>query len=454
MTKMKVTLIENIKHIKVVDGIMGSGKTSLAIQDMNAHPERRYIYISPFLDEAARIVRSCPALDFREPDASQYGTKSRHFHRLIEKGQNISSTHRMFEGISTEVLDLLRVKNYHLILDEAISVLYDYNMSGDTESRRWSTSHAATMTQNDVETLVESGFLDVNDEGQVQWVGQRLSRYDKMRDLADRGTLYFVNDKALIWSFPEEVFSPSIFRTVTILSYQFSYQMMSKYLEFFEIQYDKFYVEQDAEGKYFLLPYELGARHEVEFRKLLKDRIHIVNDPKLNAMGDPVGGRINSLSKSWWERNGGDAMETLNKNLTSFFRRVTASASERAWSTFVSEKKKVSGKFVNIKHWVPMNSRATNQYKAKTAIAYCINRYAHPNTVSFFTKRGLTLNHDEYATSEMLQFLFRFAIREKKPIDVYVPSFRMRELLKMFLNGEEPSTFSSKTVKKEGLMEV
>ena len=34
--------------IKVVDSLMGSGKTSWAIREMNAHPEQRYLYVTPY----------------------------------------------------------------------------------------------------------------------------------------------------------------------------------------------------------------------------------------------------------------------------------------------------------------------------------------------------------------------------------------------------------------------
>jgi len=431
-------IVQNKNHISVVDSVMGSGKTSYAIQEMNSNPRKKYIYITPFLNEASRIVASCPELDFKEPGEEFYGTKRKHFQRLIENNENISSTHRMFEGISSDVLDLLRVKNYILILDEAISVLYDYRMT-DKESRRWTSSHAQTVTQSDVAALIAAGFVTVNENAQVEWIGERLSKYDKMRDLADRSVLYYVNSQALLWSFPEEVFEKDVFKEVMILSYQFDYQMMSKYLEFFSITYDKYYVEKDANSRYVLLPFGSDGIHEVEFRKFLKSKIHIIKDKKLNSIGDPDGARINALSKTWWEKNADTEMERLNKNLTTFFRYKTdASASKRAWSTFVSEKNKVTGKYLNSKYWVPMNSRATNQYRDKTAIAYCVNRFAHPNMVNFFKKRKLDLNHDEYATSEMLQFLFRFAIREGKDIDVYIPSFRMRTLLELYLDGEAP----------------
>lgn len=47
---------------------------------------------------------------------------------------------------------------------------------------------------------------------------------------------------------------------------------------------------------------------------------------------------------------------------------------------------------------------------------------------------------DIYALSEMLQFLWRFQIRRHDPVNLYIPSQRMRGLLKVWLStntGEE-----------------
>ena len=41
--------------IKVCDAIMSAGKSSAAIAYMNANKERKFIYITPDLEEAARI---------------------------------------------------------------------------------------------------------------------------------------------------------------------------------------------------------------------------------------------------------------------------------------------------------------------------------------------------------------------------------------------------------------
>ena len=85
--------------IYVADAIMGSGKSSSCINFMNEHPENKYIYITPYLDETDRIKVNCPKLYFREPTnkVSDYNySKTEHFIELIKNGRNISSTHAMF----------------------------------------------------------------------------------------------------------------------------------------------------------------------------------------------------------------------------------------------------------------------------------------------------------------------------------------------------------------------
>ena len=46
---------------------MGTGKSSAAITYMNEHPEKRFIYITPYLEEANRIATSCDRTQFFEP---------------------------------------------------------------------------------------------------------------------------------------------------------------------------------------------------------------------------------------------------------------------------------------------------------------------------------------------------------------------------------------------------
>lgn len=41
-----------------------------------------------------------------------------------------------------------------------------------------------------------------------------------------------------------------------------------------------------------------------------------------------------------------------------------------------------------------------------------------------------------YFTENMVQFVFRSALREDEPVKIYLPSIRMRNLLKDYLEGK------------------
>ena len=52
---------------------------------------------------------------------------------------------------------------------------------------------------------------------------------------------------------------------------------------------------------------------------------------------------------------------------------------------------------------------------------------------NFFVDKGVVINEDEWALSELIQWMFRSSIREQKNINIYIPSKRMRDLLMKWL---------------------
>ena len=73
----------------------------------------------------------------------------------------------------------------------------------------------------------------------------------------------------------------------------------------------------------------------------------------------------------------------------------------------------------------------------------------NPVTKQFFASKGITVDEDLFALSELLQWLFRSRVRKGEAIDVYIPSERMRSLLEGYLEGsnENPLLFK---LSKEG----
>ena len=103
------------------------------------------------------------------------------------------------------------------------------------------------------------------------------------------------------------------------------------------------------------------------------------------------------------------------------------------WTTFEDFKNKCKGEGYS-KGFVACNARATNNYKDRTTCAYLCDRYYNPVIKQFFIDKNVTIDEDTWALSELLQWIFRSAIREHKEINIYIPSKRMRELLLKWLN--------------------
>lgn len=181
----------------------------------------------------------------------------------------------------------------------------------------------------------------------------------------------------------------------------------------------------------------LDTYHIVEFNKNIdyikydyKKLIHICENEKMNMIGEDKG----TLSKSWYINNKKDfGMDKLKNNITNFFRNIRNDcSSDNIWTTFKDYKSSLKGKGYT-KGFLPLNSRATNEYRNRTSIVYPVNRYLNPYIKNFFIYNGINIDEDGYALSEMLQFIWRSAIRDGKEIWVYIPSTRMRSLLKVWI---------------------
>ena len=80
-------------------------------------------------------------------------------------------------------------------------------------------------------------------------------------------------------------------------------------------------------------------------------------------------------------------------------------------------------------NFLQMGARATNEYRDRYDVAYLVNRFVDPRIANFFSKKGIVIDRDLFALSEMLQWIWRSAIRDNRPINLYVPSSRMRGML-------------------------
>ena len=423
-------------RIKVVDSYPGSGKTSYAIQTINSYDDDvKVIYITPFLKEVDRILKDCARKNFIQPDRKLGGgSKLNHLIALISQGKNIVSTHALFSNITDELIDALKTHDYVLYLDEVFQTVEKYSIHSEVgkESDEF-------ITRQDVGSLIAKGYIERDDDYAIRWIDNEhlLSKYIPLKRLADRGLLYFVDETLLLWSFPVEVFMEGVFSQIFILTYKFDCQLQAYYYNYFNVPYVKYHVE-NKNNKYEIYKTSDNKR-EKDWKKIISKKIHILDNPKLNRIGDShrdARGKIidTALSATWYDNNK-ELLPNIRENLSNYFKHIQkGSATKRLWTCFKGDVSKIKSKNVSSRSWLALNARATNQYLDRTILAYLINRYVDPFYIKFFQKKDIIINQDEYALSELIQWLWRSAIREMEDVYIYIPSHRMRTLLEEFLN--------------------
>lgn len=432
------------ERIKVVDSRPGAGKSSFAIQYMNSLDEyTKVIYITPFLDETERIKRECPDRDFFLPSArSGRGSKMTNFTELVAKGRNIASTHALFSSITDELIELLRSQSYILVLDEVMNVVEKLDLYKD--DIRVNDFEKENLTKADIKTLIEHDILKINEETkQATWDddANTLSKYMQLKNLADRELLYYLDGDLLIWTFPIDVFREGLFDEIYILTYQFEYQIQAYYYNYFNVPYSKYRVQDIGSRNYQLFEID-DEDYEAEWRKEISKLITVCEDDKLNKIGNfslDKGGnrRDTALSKNWYQKSSPETITILKNNISNYFRHTAVvKSNQKLWTTFKPYKKLLKDSHTPIKSWLECNCRASNEYSDRKALAYAINRYLNPFYEKFFCLKGVTLDEDAYALSELIQWVFRSAIRNGEPIQIYIPSVRMRTLFQKWLDNE------------------
>ena len=393
--------------LKVVDAGCGVGKTTAMINYINQDKEdSKFLYITPFLTEVERVKNACKDKNFQEP--AELPTKTEDLLRLVEKGYNIVSTHALFKKLTDKVLDLTQFNDYILIIDEAADVLEEIEI-----------------TKNDLKTIITE-YTTIDETNTVhwnEWNNDYEGRFEDYKNMIQMGGVKAHRSDtgevvSLVWAFPISIFES--FKEVYILTYMFNGQ--KAYYEYNKVNIIQMYVKD----------FQLTTEPQIYNYEEQKKLITVIEDEKLNAIGNNRG----SLSMSWFSRNAKTAlMKQLQNNINNFFKNIVKGTpiNQKLWTTFKEYSEVVKGKgYTNA--FVPINIRATNDYKESTAVAYIANRYMKPTLKHFFEVSGIEVDEDTYALSELIQFIYRSAIRDGKPITVYIPSRRMRELFKDWIN--------------------
>lgn len=396
-----------MSKIKICDAPMGAGKTSAAINYMNQHWEKNFLFITPYLKEVDRICEACAERQFITPVNHGEG-KLENLEEHLAYRRCIASTHALFSQYNDQTAQLIKDNHYTLILDEVANIL-----------------DIIKITKEDIHVLFGALATYDKETGQVIWLDDAYKgKFEDIMQLAKSNRLIYFNEAFLIWEFPIDVFTS--FDEVIILTYMHECQIQTYYLKSFNIDMQVIYVDNST-GEY------LFSETPVEY-SFLKDYvkgIHVCDHAKLNAIGE----RRESLSKSWYLKAKKSVdIKQLKDNCYNFFRNIcNAKAADVIWTTFKDFEKSVGPKGYR-KGFVACNIRATNEFRGCTVAAYCVNIYTNPIISQYFYSKGIEVDQDRYALSTLVQWIWRLAIRDGKEVYVYIPSSRMRKLFLDWIN--------------------
>lgn len=407
--------------IKVVDAITGSGKSSWAIQDIirKIKNGEKIIYVTPYLSEIERLKEECrkEKIKLEEPDVRRgKGSKSKDLIRLILTNKNIVTTHACFDKVTKEFLHEAKELGYTLYMDEVHEVVSQYYLSDD-----------------DFSLLEKEKYIKIDEETkQVHWIKTKYNgRFEDLKNLCDIGSIYLLNNTFYIWTFPHSVFS--IMKDVYVLTYLFKGQTQSCYYELYDLGYELCSIKNNTPDKkgmnaeYELIPYDKD--------NYLKDIAKIkplinVYDGKLNLDYNLSSTYLNSIDDNPKE------LIKLKNNVFNYFKNiVNGKSEENMWTTLLDYREVLKGKGYT-KGFIEITARATNAFSYKKNLAYVYDRFMNPVIYNFFANKNVTPRQELYSASEIIQWVFRSAVRKEEEINLYIPSKRMRNIFIKWLNGE------------------
>jgi len=410
---------------------MGSGKTTyikkLINEECANNSNKKYLFVTPYLKQIhykeyneegnvkyeCGIIHECPKANFIQPKHLGNG-KLENLHDLIINNENIATTHALFTHATDETYQLLKINEYTIIIDEVLQLMDTINIS-----------------LPDYNMLIEQDKISVNEFKEISWIDKEYKgKFEYLKKLCEKG-IVIESIKKDNSKYPVQLlvynFNPMMFKDYNnqmyILTYLFEGSYMYLYFKAHNIDYEKYTIHNNNLVKY---------NEKLKINKNnFKDLINIY-EGKLNNIGEDY----HSLSKTWFETTKNKPLiKQLKKNIFNYLKNINkANSNEIMWTTFKDAKSKLQGNGYT-KAFVQCAEKGSNEYGNRKHIVYACNRFFNPDDKIYFKSKGVTVNEDIWALSEMIQFIWRSRIRNGKNIELYIPSSRMRNLLINWLNS-------------------
>ena len=429
------------KTVEVLDAIMSSGKSTAIFKWIDENPNEKYIYVSPNLSEVdtnGRIHNSVSKVEFHSPSIDDSASKLEHLNELLYQGKSIACTHNLYLSMNNYSMSLIEKHGYIVVLDEEINVMESYKQ----------------YSFKDIVWLLKEGYIKQNEnDGSVDWLKEddllndRDHSYFFCKNLCDKKSLYLTrfdseskNAKQVMMVTQIPIKLLECAKRCIAVTYMFDGSVLDSFLKLKGFKTKKFteVIVDNKKPSYF------------------KQFVTLV-PPDSKTRKLPMTG-------SWWDSKASkqDIADIQNYILRNA-RKYGATPEKVLWTCpkgrakgQVKEGKKVlvnpvgfvfnketfedeDGNTIVIKHpcWLSAKTRATNDYKDRTVMIQCYNRYPLHDVASYLQDYGQPVDPDVFCVSEVVQWFFRGSVRSEIPMVWCCANKRVYDLLMRWFNNED-----------------
>lgn len=467
----------NNSKINIVDGIMGSGKSTAIINHVKYikqnNPTQKILIVLLYHKEISRYSSELTKYGNFFSISESITYKKGALEKALKNNKDIICTQALF--LEHSELFQSNCNDYILIIDEVINSAiqqvqlptYEILEKSDNENKTKLTTYK--FTSNDIDIMLEQKILLVSEDNLIHWNNEynKESIYNLLKDFFSNSTIYLQqsinynseNTKyAFIKTIPIELFET--FQDIYILTYLWKAQIMKYYFDMNNISYR------------YLEPIEIFTAESLSFQfqiankdsKFDTDKLFKANAKELINMPTvekkQLYSYINSnkkavnLSYSFYttqiqEEQNHIVLTQLKNNIKNVIenifklpikeRRIMWTIYKEYTDLIVKKQfNKPKCRHLNIDNFVSISSKGTNDFADRNILIYLVDRYINPVLKNFINSKCQKLNieFDEnlYSLSELIQWIWRSQIRNSKPIYLYIASLRMFNLFNDWLN--------------------
>jgi len=412
--------------ITVIDRPCGVGKTSELIahlQSLKANgTTQKFLIVVPVLTEITRFIDALDGwLETIDVDPTfGLNNKTDALIDCLEMGKSVVITHALYERIY-KFKHLLH--RYDVIIDEVPNV-----------AKQVPTTFGRGTFNN---LLHDKGYIEINPITKLitatsKWLIDELDFNEgtdkgikQFMDKVINSDVYYVSGTYCLMPLPDAFFTEP--KSLTILTFLFTGTQLERYMI--------------SRGYEFYLEVHEGELQT--FKQELNKNLLVCNETiKCKTGYDAMSGKVpknRELVGKYVRR----VIDKTNKDLELISPSSILVASHKdAW--FGTEDKASSKvtNFTRLKRltrltnaeYTALITRGTNKFKHLNALVMLGGLYIHPSLAEFLGMRTKKAK-DLYATSELIQLLYRTSIRDKKKTYFISPDKRNIDLLKAFINS-------------------